>query len=108
MIRMHVIFGDWLETIDSINDAVSHPNFDSTVHNPWFLIFSVVFCAYCLLRSYKALIACYLGGIAIWYVIANVVMKDKTSASGGSPVFMFAGAIVLIAGILIYFTLIKD
>lgn len=105
---MHVVLADWLESIDSINDTLSHPDFEATVHNPWFLLGSVAFAAVALLRGWKALLAIYVAGLVIWYVVANVVMKDKTGADGGSAILMFSGMIVVVAGFLIYFMLIKD
>jgi len=105
---MHVVLADWLDTVNQINDTVSHPDFDATVHNPIFILFSIAFCAVALLRGWKTLLSMYLAGIAVWYVVANVVMKDKTGAEGGSSMMVFVGLVVLIAGLLIYFLLIRD
>ena len=105
---MHVVLADWLESLDNLNETVSHPDFDATMHNPIFLLFSIAFCAVALLRGWKVLLAIYLGGIAIWYVVANVLMKDHTGAEGGSSMMIFVGLVVVIAGLLIYFLLIRD
>ena len=105
---MHVVLADWLESVDQLNEVVSHPDFNATIHSPIFILFSIAFCAVALLRGWKALLAFYVAGIGIWYVVANVVMKDRSGAEGGSAMMIFVGFIVVIAGCLIYFLLIRD
>lgn len=99
------VLADWLETIDALNDAISHPDFDATIQNPWFIIGSIVFVTVALLRGWKAMLILYLGGMAAWYIAAKIV---HSQGSGGGSVFTFAAAIVVIGGFAIYMLLIRD
>ena len=105
---MPLLLADWLETMDHVNQVVAHPDFDSTIHNPWFLLASLIFGAVALLRGWKVLLSIYLGGIAVWYVVANVVMRDKSGADGGQPIVIFVAMVAVVAGVVIYMVLIKD
>lgn len=100
-----VILADWLETIDRINDAVSHPDWNATVHNPWFLLGSVAFIIVSLLRGWKSMLVLYFGAMAMWYIVANYVM---TKHGGGGNILVFAGGIVVVGGFAIYMLLIRD
>lgn len=100
-----LVLADWLETIDSLNDAISHPDWDATIHNPWFIVGSIIFIAVALLRGWKTMLIVYLGGIVAWYIEANIV---NAKGGGGGSVYTFAAAVVVVGGFAIYMLLIRD
>jgi hypothetical protein len=100
---------DVFEAIDRVNDAVSHPDFDSTIRNGWFLGISAVVVIACLLRGKKVLVTLYIGAIVVWGIASRTVLAR--SASGGdasSGLFPFIALIGAVALVVIYLLLIRD
>lgn len=97
------------EWLDKINDKINHPDFNATMHNPWFLVISAAVILFGVLRGKKALLILYVGAIIVWGIVDKTVLHDKTAAAQStSGVVVFAGLVIVVAGIAIYFLLIKD
>ncbi len=100
--------GVW-KYIDQVNDVLTNPDFDATIHNPWFIAGSIVLILLSLLRGWKGLLVTYVGGIILWGIVHHTVLKDQTAAAEGTQsIYVFAGLVVGVAGIGIYFLLIRD
>ena len=99
---------DWWSTIDKINDAVSHPDFEKTIHNPWFLVVSAAVLLFGALRGKKVLLTCYIAAIVIWGIVDKTILRDTTQGAGSANIVVFAGLVVAAAAVAIYFLLIKD
>lgn len=100
--------GVW-KYIDQVNDTLRNPDFESTIRNPWFIGGSIVLILIALLRGAKGLLVTYVGGILVWGIVHHTVLKDQTAASEGTQsVYVFAVLIVAVAGLAIYFLLIRD
>jgi hypothetical protein len=99
--------GIW-KYIDAANELVQHPNFEAAIRNPWFWGGSIAFMAVALLRGWKGLLIVYVLGIVMWGIIHHVVLKDTGHDAGSSSTVVFAGLTVGVAGIAIYFLLIRD
>lgn len=99
--------GVWVY-IDQANELISHPNFDAAVASPWFWGASIALVAVSLLRGWKMLLVSYVGAIVMWGIVQKVVLSDTSNDAGSSSTIVFAGLTVGVAGLAIYFLLIRD
>ena len=93
---------------DLINDTLKNPNFDAAIQNPWFWGGSVVAMTLALFRGWKIVLIGYPLAIVMWGVVDRYILKDTTSGAGSSNIVVFAGLTVGVAGLGIYFLLIRD
>lgn len=99
--------GVWVY-IDAANEIVKNPNFDAAIANPWFWGGSIALIAVSLLRGWKMLLIGYVGAIVMWGIVQKVVLDDTSNDAGSSSTIVFAALTVGVAGIAIYFLLIRD
>lgn len=99
--------GVW-KYIDAANEVVSNPNFEAAMASPWFWGGSIAFLAVALFRGWKVMLVGYIGAIAIWGIIHHVILKDTSGDAGSSSTVVFAALTVGVAGLAIYFLLIRD
>jgi hypothetical protein len=97
-----------MKYIDAANEIVKNPDFESAIRNPWFWGGSIAFMTVALLRGWKGLLITYVLGIVLWGIVHHVVLKDASNDAGSSSTVVFAGLTVGVAGIAIYFLLIRD
>ncbi len=99
----------WWKHVDKLNDALVNANFDHMIRHPGFWAVSAVVIIGALFRGAKGLLVLYIGGVVVWGIFHNTVLKDRASAAeSSSSVLVFAALIVAFAGVAIYFTLIRD
>ena len=95
--------------LDTANDWIKNLNFEVTIRNPWFWLFSIVLLVVSLFRGWKPLMIGYVVSIVLWGIVHHTVLKDKASAAQStSSVMVFAALTVGVAGIAIYFLLIRE
>lgn len=98
----------WWKYADMVNDFLKNPNFDAAVQNPWFWGGSIVAMTVALFRGWKLFLIGYPIVIAMWGVVDRFILKDTTVGAGSSNIVVFAGLTVGVAGLGIYFLLIRD
>lgn len=98
----------WWKYVDQVNEAIVNAKFDETIRNPWFLGISGVFVLTALLRGWKGILVTYIGGIAMWGIVAKTVMSDTSGSAQSGSIVIFAALVVGVAGLGIYFLLIRD
>src|SRR6478752_2387877 len=91
--------GDWWSYVDKANDLVSHPDFESTIRNPWFIVVSIAVLLFGVLRGKKILLTLYIGAIVMWGIVDHTILRDHSKDAGSSSIVVFAGLIVVAAAI---------
>lgn len=94
--------------IDAVNDWLSHPDFDAATRNPYFWGVSVLVMVVALFRGWKLMLIGYPIAIILWGVVDRFILKSTTTGAGDSNIIVFAGLTVGVAGLGIYFLLIRD
>lgn len=99
----------FVKYLDAANEFVSHPNFETAIRNPYFWGVSIVFLGAALFRGWKMFLIGYVVIFAMWGVVHYTVLKDRAAAAEStSSVMIFAAMTVGVAGLAIYFMLIRD
>ena len=99
--------GVW-KYIDAANEFVKNANFEEAIRSPAFWGVSVVLLAIALFRGWKGFLVMYVGGVALWGIVHFAILKDTTTGAGSSNILVFAALTVGVAGLGIYFLLIRD
>lgn len=95
--------------LDAANDFIKGLNFEREIHDPKFWAISIVVLGVSLFRGWKTMMIGYIGVVALWGVVHYTVLKDTAGAGQASGnVLVFAGLTVGVAGLGIYFLLIRD
>lgn len=94
--------------IDAVNEWLKHPDFDAAMASPYFWGGSIVAMVLALFRGWKLVLFGYPLVIVMWGVVDRFILKSTTGGAQDSNVLVFAGLTVGVAGIGIYFLLIRD
>lgn len=94
--------------IDLVNDKLNNPDFDATMSSPVFWGVSIAVMILALFRGWKIVLIGYPLLLIMWAVVDKFITKTTTTGAGDSNVMVFAALTVGVAGIGIYFFLIRD
>jgi hypothetical protein len=79
-------------------------DFQTVVLNPYFIGISALILLLCLYRNWRLFGVLYIGAIAVWGVVEYAT--EQGGALGG--VVPLVGGVMLVAGLAIYFLLVRD